>query len=108
MCKKAKATKDAYNRLLQPLPVPKKPWIDMMIDFMTGLPKCHAYSQIYNVILIVIDCLSKKHYYISCLKDNEGTSAKVTAELFIQYVWSRQRLPISLTSNRELQFAAKM
>lgn len=80
----------------------------MTIDFVTGLPKCHVYGQIYDMILIVINHLSKKRYYILCLEDKEGTSAEATAELFMQYVWLRQDLPISLTSDRGLQFTAKI
>ena len=78
------------------------------MNFMTDLLKCHAYGQIYDAILIVIDHLSKKHHYIPCTKKNKGTSAKATAKLFIQHVWSRESLPISLTSNRKPQFVAKM
>ena len=62
VCKRAKAAHNTYNRLLQPLPVTKKPWIDMTINFMTGLLKYHTYDQIYDVIFMVIDCLSKEHH----------------------------------------------
>ena len=33
-----------YNRLFQPLPVPERPWVDVTMDFVTCLPKCHAYD----------------------------------------------------------------
>lgn len=83
VCKRAKAAKDTYNRLLQPLPVPERPWVDVTIDFVTGLPKCHAYSQIYDVIFMVIDRLLKEHYYILCSENNESMSAEATAKLFM-------------------------
>ena len=108
MCRKIKAARDTYNRLLQPLPVPERPWVDMTMDFVTGLLKCHAYGQIYDAILMVIDCLLKKRHYIPCLKKNEGTSAEATAELFMQHVWSREDLLISITSDKRPQFVIKM
>lgn len=97
-----------YNNLLQLLPVPKKFWVNVTIDFVTGLSKCHAYSHIYDMIFMVIDCLSKEKQYILCSKNNKGTSAEVTAELFMRHVWSRKNLPISMISDREPQFVAKM
>lgn len=44
MCRRTKAVWDTYNRLLQLLSVPEKPWINVTIDFVTGLPKCHVYG----------------------------------------------------------------
>ena len=72
--------------LLHPLSVPEKLWVDVTIDFVTSLLKCHAYSQIYNAIFIVIDCLLKKCYYIPCTEENEDMSAEATAELFMRHV----------------------
>ena len=37
--------------LLQPLPIPSKPWLAMSMDFIEGLPK----SQLKSVILVVVD-----------------------------------------------------
>ena len=108
MCRRAKAARNTYNGLLQLLLVPKKPWVDVTIDFVTCLPKCHAYGQIYDTILMIIDRLLKERHYIPCTKEKEDTSAKATAKLFMQHVWSREGLLISLTSNRGPQFIVKM
>ena len=48
-----------------------------------GLPKCKAYWQIYDAILMVIDQLSKKKYYIHCAEEDEHTSVKATVNLFL-------------------------
>ena len=48
-----------------------------------GLPKCEAYGQIYDTILIVIDQLFKERHYMSCSEEDERTSAKATADLFL-------------------------
>lgn len=68
MCNMAKIAKNIYNELLQPLSIPKKPWIDMTIDFVTGLFKYHTYDQDYDAIFMVIDHLSKKNIIYHVLK----------------------------------------
>ena len=95
VCKRAKASRDAYNGLLQPLPVPERPWVDLTIDFVVGLPK----SQGYDAVLMVVDRLSKEKHYIPCTEDNNGTNAEATANLFLRHVWCYHGLPISLTSD---------
>ena len=78
------------------------------MDFVVGLPKCKAYGQFYDAILIVIDRLSKKRHYIPCLEEDERTSAKATADLFLQDVWFKYGLPTSMTSDHESQFVLKI
>ena len=84
--RKAKVVCNTYNGLLQPLLVSERLWVNVIMDFMTGLLKCHAYGQIYDAILMVIDWLSKKCHYILCTEENKGTSAEAIAELFMQHV----------------------
>ena len=86
MCKQAKAAQDTYQGLLQPLPVSEWVWIDIIIDFVMGLPKYKAYRQIYDVILIIIDWLFKERHYILCSEKDEHTLAEVTTNLFLQNI----------------------
>ena len=51
------------------------PYTDVTLDFITGLPINNS----DNVILMVVDCLTKKIYYISCTIDENGTTTKATA-----------------------------
>ena len=104
VCKRAKASRDAYNGLLQPLPVPERPWVDLTMDFVVGLPK----SRGYDAILMVVDRLLKERHYIPCTEENNGTNAEATAAMFLRYVWCYHGLPISLTSDQGPQFALKM
>ena len=83
VCKQAKAARDTYYDLLQPLLVLEQAWIDISMDFVVRLPKYKAYRQIYDAILIVINRLSKERHYIPCSKENERTSAEMTADLFL-------------------------
>ena len=108
VCKQAKAAWDIYHGLLQPLPVPEQAWTNITINFIVGLPKYKTYRQIYDAILIVIDQLSKERHYIPCSEKDECTSAKTTADLFLQDVWFKHGLPISMISDHGLQFVSKM
>ena len=109
VCKQAKTSRDAYNGLLQPLLVLERPWVNLTMDFVVDLPKSQRYNtKPYDAILMVVDQLSKERHYIPCTEENNGTSAKATAAMFLRYVWCYHGLPISLTSNRGPQFASKM
>jgi hypothetical protein len=67
-CRRAKAPRDAYNGLLQPLPIPERPWRDLSMDFVVGLPE----SEGKNAILIVADRMTKMQHLIPCFTDGEG------------------------------------
>ena len=106
--KQAKAVRDMYHSLLQPLLVPKWAWTNITIDFVLKLPKYKAYRQIYDNILMVIDRLSKEKHYISCSEEDDCMSAEVTADLFFQDIWSKHSLPTSMTSDWRSQFVSKI
>ncbi len=67
---------------------------------MTGLPPSNG----YNAVLMVIDRLTKERHYIPCITDENGTTAEVTAYLFLNNVRKLHGLPLSLTSDRGSQF----
>ena len=63
VCKQAKASRDAYNGLLQPLSVPERPWVDLTMDFVVDLPKSQGHNaKSYDAILMVVDRLSKERH----------------------------------------------
>jgi len=56
------------NRLFKQLPIPKKPWNSISMDFIEKLPPSSSYTS----ILVIVDCLSKQLLFIqthntSCL-----------------------------------------
>ena len=95
MCRQAKASRDQYNETLNPLPVPQRPWTDITMDFVTGLPEC----ELKNAILMVVDRLAKERVYIPCLDKDEGTNAEATAKILLHNVWQRHGLPLSVVSD---------
>ena len=46
--------------LLQPLPIPEKPWMDVSMDFVEGLPK----SQLKDMVLVVVDKFTKFVHFV--------------------------------------------
>ena len=71
-CCQIKASKEKLNRLLQSLSILIKRWENIVMNFITDLSK----SDSKNIILIIINCLSKERHYVSCSINENGTSAE--------------------------------
>ena len=81
--------------------VPEKPWMHLMVDFITKLPVVAG----KDAILVVCDRLFKMTYFVATI---EGTSAEELARLFRDNVWKLHGLPESVVSDRGPQFAAEL
>lgn len=81
ICKYAKAFKDQYNGLLKLLLIFSYLWTKIPLDFVTGL----ASSNGYNIVIIVVDWLTKKILY-SYTIDNNDTIAETTTYLLFNNV----------------------
>ena len=55
--------------------MPFRPWIHVILDFITRL----SINNSYNTILIVVDCLTKKKHYISYTTNENNTITKAIA-----------------------------
>ena len=80
--------------LLQPLPIPDKPWLDVSMDFVEGLPKFHS----KDVVLVVVNRLTKFVHFIPL--SHPYMAAKV-ANLYLQHVFKLQAMPASIVSDRD-------
>ena len=58
----------------------------------------------YNIILIVIDILSKERYYIFCLTSDEEIFIKVTVNLLVRKMFRIHELLSFIVSDRKFQF----
>ena len=86
--------------LLQPLPIPDKPWSAVSMDFISGLPP----SQRLDTIMVVVDRLTKYVHFIGL--SHPYSAAKVAA-LFAQNVLKLHGMPTSIVSDRDPMFMAK-
>ena len=78
-CQHSCTSRHAPHGVLRPLAVPDKPWQDISIDFITGLPL----SEGYDTICIIVDWFKNRHHLITWITmiDAEGF-----AEPFIREV----------------------
>ena len=61
VCQRVKVDTSMSASLLQPLPIPNRPWFEINMDFIEGLPKSHG----YDVVFVMVDRLTKDLFEIS-------------------------------------------
>jgi len=99
-CARSKAPKHRSFGLLQPLPIPSRPWGSIAMDFITDLPTVRA----KNSILVVVDRLTKMAHFTPCSK---SITAEETAQLILDRIVRLHGLPKEIVSDRGPQFASK-
>ncbi|KAI2647858.1 Transposon Tf2-9 polyprotein [Labeo rohita] len=101
ICAQSKTPKELPSGLLQPLPIPQRPWSHLSIDFVTDLPP----SQEFTTILVIIDRFSK-----SCrLVPLKGLpTAMETALALFNHVFRVYGLPEDIVSDRGTQFTSQV
>jgi hypothetical protein len=82
------------------LPIPKRIWKEVSIDFITSLPESEGCTN----LIVVTDCLSKDVILVG-LKDITTESVAIA---YINYVVVYYWLPDYITSNRGPQFVSHL
>jgi RNase H-like domain found in reverse transcriptase/Reverse transcriptase (RNA-dependent DNA polymerase)/Integrase zinc binding domain/Chromo (CHRromatin Organisation MOdifier) domain/Retroviral aspartyl protease len=100
-CQRNKSSTSKPGGLLQPLPIPTRPWGSVSLDFIGPLPET---AQGHNAILVFVDRLTKMARLcattITC-------SAKEVANLFIARVFANGHgLPDNFVSDRDGRFTS--
>ncbi len=84
-----------------PLPIPRRPWSHVGVDFITDLPR----SDSYTCVLVVVDWFSKACKLIPL----PGLpTAMQTAESLFHHVFRNFGLPEDIVSNRGPQFTSRV
>ena len=97
VCQQDKIEQGAPAGLLEPPPIPHRPWESVSVDFIVGLPT----SEGYNWVLVVADRYSKCATFILAPKE---CSAEQAAHLFFKHVVKYWGLPRSIVSDRDTRF----
>jgi predicted aspartyl protease len=96
-CRMSTVPRDRAPGFLHPLPVPKRPWQHLTMDYKSFLIDRDGYDN----LLVVMDRLSKQSISIPCHKTID---ARGMAELFLKHIWCREGYPDSIVSDRGPQF----
>ena len=86
------------TELYTPITIPQKPWSDISIDFVLGLPKT---VKGYDSIFFVVDRFSKMAHFILCKKISY---VEHVVELFFKEIVRLHGLPRSIISNKDSKF----
>ena len=98
-CQRSRSSRHSTFGVLQALPVPEKPWEDISMDFVVGLPECEGFDAIW----IVVDRLSKMRHFIPW---HTTIDAFGLAELFSWEVVHLYGLPLTIVSDQGPQFTS--
>src|SRR6476620_5011812 len=99
-CQRNKARRHKPYGLLQPLPVPEKPWHTVTFDFIVKLPKT---SRGNDSICVFVDKLTKLVHFVAC---KESLSAKEFAELYVDHVYVLHGLSREFITDRNPRFTS--
>lgn len=99
-CQRNKPSNQQKIGLLQPLPIPDRPWQQVSMDLITQLPKSRTGK---DAIVVFVDKLTKMVHYVA-------TTTTVTApelsQLFMREVVRLHGVPESILSDRDPRFTA--
>ncbi|KAI3462633.1 hypothetical protein Pfo_019296 [Paulownia fortunei] len=101
VCQQDKVETKQPAGLLEPLPIPDRPWEFITMDFISALPK----SEGFRSIMVVVDRFSKYGTFIPCSRD---CTAEEAARAFFKNVVKYWGLPRNIVSDRDLRFTGRL
>ncbi|KAJ3003961.1 hypothetical protein NUW54_g5037 [Trametes sanguinea] len=102
-CKRSKPSNQKPYGLLNPLPVPSRPWEAVGIDFVGPLPESKNQDGVHDSITTVIDLLTGM---VHLIPSRTHYSAKEVAELVFEHIYKHHGLPKAIVSDRDSLFSS--
>ena len=99
VCQRIKSETSSLAGLLQPLSIPTTPQTDVSLDFVKGFPK----SQGFEVILVVVDWLTKYAHFVPV---SHPYTAAMIASLYMSHIFKLHGMPASIVSDRDVTFTS--
>ena len=104
-CQRVKARRHKPYGVLASLPIPERPFAEISLDFVTGLPGSrHPFTnREHDAVLVVVDRFTKYAQYIPTSKTLTSSGF---AELFVYHVFRQYGLPAGIVSDRDKLFTS--
>jgi hypothetical protein len=99
LCQRSKPPRHRPYGLLQPLPVPERPWSSISLDHIVELPVSNG----FDAILVVVCRLTKMAHFIPCMSTD---TANDFARLFEKNIHRLHGLPKDIVSDRGTLFTS--
>ena len=103
ICQRTKAPRHRPYGELTSLPVATKPWKEISMDFVTGLPPSKCKGVVCDAILVVVDRFTKMVRYIPV---STTIDAAELAEVFHSEIVCRYGMPDGIVSDRGSVFTS--
>ncbi|WMV25448.1 hypothetical protein MTR67_018833 [Solanum verrucosum] len=100
VCQMDKTERKKEAGLLQPLPIPERPWLSVSMDFISGFPKVDDKAS----IMVVVDRFLKYSVFIAA---PNLCSSEISTELFYKYVVKYFGVPADIVSDRGTRFTGR-
>ena len=100
-CQRIKHNRGAAAGFLQPLEIPAKPFEDISLDLITGLPKVDG----RDAVLVVVDKLTK---YAQFIATSTEVTVLQTAELLLKHVVKYFGLPTRIIGDCDPRWTSQV
>lgn len=99
-CQRNKPSNLPPAGLLQPLPIPDRPWHTVTMDFIGPLPKT---PRGYDCITVFVDKLTKLVHFAP---SHSTDTASQVARIFFDHVFRLHGMPTTIVSDRDAKFTS--
>jgi Chromo (CHRromatin Organisation MOdifier) domain/Integrase core domain len=102
-CDSCQRNKPIHHRkfgLLQPLPVPTRPWSSLSMDYITDLPSSNGYDS----VLVVVDRLTKMVHFVP---SRATDTSRDLANHYVHHIFRLHGLPSDIVSDRGSTFTSR-